>query len=112
MVKIDGKDLVFSSTFMVGNNQEAEIEFPINEDKLKLSITFKATEAPGERNGEWKQVDGVVKFTFTGWSNPMGTCVAEPTKFGDIGGKRIYFQLANHYVGEQNLASLFILLGD
>lgn len=112
MVTIDSKKVVFSTSFMVANGQEALIDVPIQGEILKLGVTFKPASTGEERNGAWQQENGVVRFTFTGWSNPLGTCVLEPTKFGDIGGKRIYFQLAHHFVGEQNLAHLFILVGD
>jgi hypothetical protein len=111
MVTIDSKNVVFSTSFMVGNDQEALIDVDIQGEILKLGITFTSATTAEDRNGAWHQENGVVRFTFAGWNNPLGTCVLEPTKFGDIAGKRIYFQLAHHFVGEQNLAHLFILVG-
>lgn len=113
MVTIDSKKVIFSTSFMVSNDQEALINVPLDDSEpLKLGITFKPAIAGDERTGAWQQENGVVRFTFAGWNNPLGTCVIEPTKFGDIRGKLIYFQLAHHFLGEQNLAHLFILIGD
>ena len=112
MVKINDKELVYSKDFLVQNDQEVIIDAPVLNDILKLSVVFKSGAASDERNGSWTNEGDVVKFVFSGWNNPLGTCVLEPTKFGDINGKRIFFQLAHQYVAEINLAHLYIFIGD
>jgi hypothetical protein len=108
--RIGSKTVIFSTSFLVGNDSEARIDVPIEGETLKLGITFASS--GGERSGEWHHENGVVHFTFTGWNNSIGTCTVEPTKFAELGGKRLYLQLASHYIGEQNLAQLFVLMGD
>ena len=112
MVTIDGKRIVFSTTFLVPNDREALIDAMFEGSVLKLSVTFRSGIAGEERSGTWASADGIVRFTFSGWNNPLGTCTVEPTKFGDLGTKRMFFQLSQHYIGEQNFANLFILVGD
>jgi hypothetical protein len=111
MVEIDGKTVVFSTNFLIKNDQEAIIQATLPGDTLRLSVMFQSGIPSSDRSGSWTQENGMVKFVFSGFSNPLGTCLLEPTKFGDIGGKRLFFQLAHHYVGESNLAHLYILVG-
>lgn len=108
MTVISGKKTIFSTSFLVGNDQEAFIDVPLQGDVLKLSFRFESGTAADQRTGKWHHENGVVKFVFAGWTSPLGTCLQEPTKFGDVAGKRMYFQLAANPIGEQNLAHLFI----
>ena len=108
MVTIDGKRIAFSTSLMIRNDQEARVDASIEGTLLKLGVTFESGGAADERSGAWKQDGDVTRFTFRGWNNPLGTCILEPTKFGEIGSKRLFFQISHHYVGEQNLMHLFI----
>ena len=111
MIKIDNKQQIYAGSFLVKDDQEAEVSVPIENEFLRLSIVFRKAESGEERSAEWKTESGVVKFSFTGWNNSLGTCVLEPMKFADFGNRKIYFQLAHHFVGLVNLAHLFIYLG-
>lgn len=112
MVTTDGKKVVYYTSFLVKNDQEVLVDAPIETSTLKLAITFASGTSSEERSGTWRSEDGLVRFTFSGWNNPYGTVVSEPTKFGEIRGKKVYFQLAHHYVGEVNLVHLYVLVGD
>ncbi|WP_425336530.1 DUF6864 domain-containing function [Synechococcus elongatus] len=111
MITIDSKQIVYSATFLVATGVESYLDIPIDDSRLLLSIKFVTSTGSAERTGEWQEENGIVRFVFTGWNNPLGTCVLEPTKFGDIDGKKIYFQLAHYLIGEQNLVHIFILRG-
>lgn len=111
MVTIDGKQIAFTTSFMVKNDQDALIDFEIHGTKLRFAFRFKSGVTAADRSGEWRTDEsGVVRFTFGGWDNALGTCVAEPLKCGEVGGKLVYFQLAQHFVGEVNLVDLFVLV--
>ncbi len=112
MVSIDGRRVVFSATFLVPNEKEVLLEAEIDGTVLRMSITFKAASPGEERDGRWMNDDGLIRMQFIGWNDPSGNCLQAPAKFGELGDQRLYFQLAHHRVSEQNLAHLFIYLGD
>ena len=111
MITIDKKKQIFSCSFLASNDQQVEIIIPIEEASLPIGMVFCEAKNGEERNAAWESKSGVVQFTFTGWSNSLGTCVAEPMKFADFGNQKIYFQLAHSYIGTVNLVHLFIYLG-
>ncbi len=93
---------------MVQNDRTAHVNATVDGNPLNLGITFESSGTPDERSGAWTQEGDILHFIFKGWNNPLGTCVLEPTKIGEIQSKKLYFQIAHHYVGEQNLMHLFI----
>lgn len=111
-IEIDNKEVIFSTNILVKNEQEVLLNIPIQNDHLKLSLIFKTSDPAEKPDGQWNYIDGVVKFTFTGWTNPLGSCILEPTKFGDLANKqKLYFQISHHYVGELNSVTLYIYMG-
>jgi hypothetical protein len=111
-IQIDGKEVVYSTSLLIKNEQIAYLEVPVKDDLLKLSLVFKDPKATDKLEGSWNYADGVVNFIFTGWDNSLGSCVLEPTKFGDLSNKKLYFQISHHYVAEFNSVNLYIYLGD
>lgn len=112
MVEIEGKEVIYSTTFMIANDKEAKLKIPVREDFINLTIEFISDVSIEDKGASWVTKDGVIKMSFKGWNNSLGTCVLEPTKFGNIGEKRIYFQLAHHYVGAINLVHFYIMIGE
>jgi hypothetical protein len=112
MVAINNKKQVYQTSLLIQNNQEALILATINESNLRIGITFHEMPNGTQPSSIWKYEDDTLRFTFSGWSNPLGTCTPEPTKFGDVNGQKIYFQMAHHSVGGLNLAHIFIFLGE
>lgn len=112
MVTVNGMKVVFDTSFLAKNDQEVTIEAPFEGQSLRLTIIFKAGPAGEQPTGEWLSENGSIRMTFSGWSNPMGSCLLDPTKFGDVNGKRMFFQFAHYRVGEQNLVHFYILIGD
>ncbi len=79
-------------------------------DVLKLDLKF----TPGQNSeyeGRWNSKDGIVYLEFVGWRNSIGTAVSEPQKFGEIDGRRLYFQMAHYLLGNMNLVHFYILVG-
>jgi acyl-CoA-binding protein len=112
IIRIGHKEVIFSTNLLVKNEQEVFLDIPVQDELLKLSLVFKTSETSDKPDGQWNFIDGVVKFTFTGWTNPLGSCILEPTKFGDLANKhKLYFQISHHYVGELNSVTLYIYLG-
>ena len=107
MVVVDKKRVVHVESFMVKNDQEAKVDILLEGTTLKFTFVFKAGE---NQTGSWGPVNDRTLFTFTGWSNPLGTCTSDPMKLGDVGEKKLYFQLANFAVGDINVAQFFLLV--
>ena len=107
MLIVDGKRVVHSESLLVRNGQEAQMDVPLEGAVLKFSLKFE----PGEpQSGKWTAEGDRTKFVFTGWGTTLGTCTSEPMKLGDIGNKKLYFQLANFAIADMNVAQFFLLL--
>ena len=79
MVTIDSKKVVFSTSFMVANGQEALIDVPLQGETLKLGVTFKPASTGEERNGAWQQENGVVRFRrYKRSTSPSSACRQKP----------------------------------
>jgi hypothetical protein len=111
MIRLGDKELVFSTSFMLAGDELASFEIPIDGEQLRLDLKF-IPGASSEREGRWNFSDGVIHFEFVGWRNSIGTAVSEPQKFGEIGDRRLYFQMAHYLVGEVNVVHFQLLLGD
>jgi len=112
MIKVGDKEQINSFSFVVKDNEiaQAEMTFPGSNVPFRLSFTF----LPGDVSGlaEWKWESDIVKFTFRGWRNSLGSSFSEPAKFGDLGNRKIYLQIAHHLIGpDTNVCQAFVLLG-
>jgi hypothetical protein len=113
MVTIDRKQIIFSTSFMTANDQEVLIEFPCQNEVIKLAFTFK----PGEEGvlqprSLWTTYDKFVKFTITGW-DAFSLFALGPAELNIVvGEKRLYVQFAHHFNVGQHLVHLFVLAGD
>ena len=111
MIKVGDKEQIFSASFIAQDNEETVIDVPADSSTLTLSFTF----VPGSgetRDASWRGEGNTVKFTMSGWRNPLGTSLTEPTKFADLGNRKVYFGLAQYFIGTNvNLVHLFIYLG-
>jgi hypothetical protein len=110
MVTIDGRELVYSESFMARDDQVVELIVPLAATPLRLSLVFEAGEG-GERTASWTTADGVTQVRFKGWSNAIGTAFREPSRLGEVGGRALWFQVAHHRIGDSNLVHFYLLLG-
>jgi hypothetical protein len=108
MIKIGDKEQIFSTYFLVPNNQEAQVDVPIFGATSKMSFEFRDKESDDASTGEWTTVNDVMKVVFKGWKSPLGTTFKELVKYGEVDGKKLYFQVAHKLVGESNLVHLFL----
>ena len=112
MITVDKKEQIFQCSFLIKDNEEAGISVPIGNDTLKTSFSFAPAPEGSEGSIEWKTIDGVLKFSVTGWRNPLGTCTAEPERFGEYNNRKLYFHLSQRLIGSNmNQAHLYFLLG-
>lgn len=111
MLKIEDKELWYSTVFLAGDNQSVLLDVPTPHGSMPFSIKFIPGKEGGEQGGQWRTENGRVVMEFTGWSNPLGSCVRRPHKIGEIDGKTLGFQLTNHYVGGTHLVHFFLYKG-
>ena len=111
MIKIDGKEQTFSTAFMVGDDQDVEIDAPIRDAVVRLVIRFKPGGPEQAQEGRWTTAEGVTRMEFLGWKNPLGVVTSLPQHFGDLRGEPIWFQMAHHRIGDVNVVQFYILIG-
>ncbi len=110
-VKISQKELIHSINFLVKTDEKVFVEVPMLGEMLRMTVIFKKGEDSAEASGRWNFDNGVMNFEFLGWNNSLGSCILEPTKFGELaGGKKIYFQMTHHLVANNNLVNLYLLI--
>jgi len=110
-VKVDGRELVFSTTFLVKDDQVTNLAIPVKDKTLRIDIRCVA-KAEGEATLSWNATGaGVLQMDFVGWKSPLGTVTGAPARLGDVGGEVISFQAAHYRISDQNLVHFFIFLG-
>lgn len=110
MIMIGNKTQIFGDSFIVQNNQEAKFQVRIDDNTiLDVIVLF----VPGnEGNLSWKTEGDIVRLTFTGWSNALGTTLVEPVKFGEVNNRKLYLNVAQSAIAENNIVHMFVLLGE
>lgn len=114
MIKIGNKELSFSETFLVRDNEEIDIEIDVDEWLLKITIIMLG-DAHGNPTLNWHAVsDNHARIEFKGWTNPLGTGTQEPVQLGttDTTKRAVYFSAFNFRAGGMNRFDFQILLGD
>jgi hypothetical protein len=112
MIKIGNKELIFATTFLVPDNEIVSLQ---NVSALGLNIAIEfASPTDLYKAGMMKFTpqNNEIKFVCYGWRNPIGSHLTEPMKFGAAGNRKLFINMAQHYIGAQNLAHVFILLGE
>lgn len=113
MIKVGNKELCFSKTFLVRDNEEIDVEITIDEWLLKITIIM-LEGAHGNASLNWHAVsDNHARIEFKGWTNPLGTGTQEPIQLGttDTTKRAVYFSALNVKVGGINRFDFHILLG-
>ena len=111
MITINDRTLVFNETFLLPDGQSARFDTTIEGTRFQILFTLRAAKGDEERKGTWAFKDGILHMTFIGWTNPMGTCLKQPEKLGDINGKPLGFQLCAHAMTDTALITFMLFLG-
>jgi hypothetical protein len=113
-ILVGGKEQIYACSFCVRDDTDAEFTVPVGKGlgvtPLKFIVRFEPGESGGAPMAGWeKNVDGVVKFTFRGWT-ALGA-VTEPVRIGDSDGVGLHIQLAHQRVGATNHVNWYVLMG-
>lgn len=111
MVKIGDRELVFTATLILGDDETADLQVPVRDVTLPIKLRFVGGDSP-QQTGHWRTVDGVLHMEFAGWLNPLGSAFDPPERIGDVGGAPLWFQMAHHRIVSVNLVHLLILVGE
>jgi hypothetical protein len=107
-VFIDGKQQIYHASFLIGDEELVDIEVPVGDQKVKFSIQF----VPGpmdEREAEWRKDGDVLRVVFRGWRAALGMATNTFIKFGDVDGRKLYFQMVQSLIGTNlNNAQFFV----
>ena len=113
MIKVDGKELIFSTEFLVQNEVEVSLNTDTPFGPFRASVVFHpATKEMVTGSASWSLVNDVLKFDFYGWNNPLGYCTPIPVELGTWEKGKMYFQIVNYAIGDANLARFFLLKGE
>lgn len=99
-VVIGGKEQVFETSFLTVDDQDVAINISVPPVALQLAIRFTqgGLLPPSSPTGRWEMLAGILRFTFTGWTNVLTSAIG-PQRFGEANGRGIYFQMAHRKIG-------------
>src|SRR5712664_2826246 len=111
MIHIGDKQLVFSETFLLSDDEVALFEVQVSStNTVKVSLLF--SPEPSESMARWNLEDDILKLSFQGWRSPLGMCTQQPVRLGDVDGESLGFAVAQRLVGQKiNLVTLQIYRG-
>jgi hypothetical protein len=113
LIKIGNKELSFSETFIIRDNEEINIDAVVDNWPLKITIILLA-DSHGNTSLSWQAVsDNHARIEFKGWANPSGVSTQEPLQLGttDTSKRAVYFSALNIRVGSTNRFDFQLLLG-
>jgi len=112
MLKIGDKEVVMTQTMVIPDGETAFFDFSINSEPIQISIVFETNNVPdSERKINWKLEDGILRMTFIGWRNSLGTSLIHPAKIGELNGQPFGFNLMHFLVGTVNLVTFQFYIG-
>jgi hypothetical protein len=113
-VRLYGKEIKSATNFCIADNVEAEVEVPFGSglagSTIKFSIRFLEAGDAKPGSSDWVNADGVVRFTFRGWTASAGA-FGEPFRIGDVDGVGLYVQMSQQRIGAVNLVNWYVLVG-
>lgn len=112
LIKIGDKVLAFSQSYIIPENEELELQVPIEGWLIKLFFAFQTTEDKKDRGIRIEGSKDAARFIFNNWDNSLGTATIKPIEFGKHqNGKTIYLMASSHMIGSINQLTVQILLG-
>lgn len=112
LIKIGNKILAFSQSYLIPENEELELQVPIEGWLIKLFFTFQSTENEKDRGIRIEASKDAARFIFNNWDNTLGTATIKPVEFGKHqNGKTLFLMASNHSIGSTNMLNVQILLG-
>lgn len=111
MITIDGKQVVFSETFIVRDSSTVTIETVIDKIPFIVDLHFNMKDDNTEAGISWKGEGDRLKIEVQSWKNPLGTTLIKPHKLGEFNGKSLGFQIFQKFINGINLVHFQVYLG-
>lgn len=107
------REVIFSSTLIVADKEEAMVEFDSHDEHFRIIFIFDPS-AEGAREIRWvADAANTLRVTVAKWSNPLGTTLPMPIRIGTAGNQTLSFQIVHWKIAELiNRADVQFLLGE
>ena len=110
-IKLKGRSLVFNESFLISEDEEAEIRAVVENGIAAFRLIFKPPTEGSKTRIEWHPEPDCLKIQCIGLGNGQGG-MSEPAQITEINGKPLSFQLsAAKYGSKHYLVHFQLLLG-
>ena len=101
MIRIGGKEVVFTANIVVPERDTAELEFNAGLGKVSVLILFSDDGSEKPPKIDIKLTDGVLALNFFNWKSALGAALKTPTSILRLGDGQEIFLLASVWkIGE------------
>ena len=107
MITTNGRQQVFSGSFLSSNGENTKLVVPILGQTLTLNILFVAGEQPKFDANAGPEKNSI-SFTFAGYSNPLGTTATSSVPVIEFGPYRYFVDIVHYYINDKNLVHVFV----
>ena len=106
---VGDKEQIFDSAFLVGDDQDVQLQVASMPVFFSASVRFTAPNDPSP-SGTWTLDGGVARFVFRGWSNSIGLIMEIPERFGEFAQQQLYYQMSHRRIGKVNDVHFYVLM--
>ena len=113
MITIGNREVLFNRTFILPIGEEATFDTPIGPPGIRIVIKFESNPPDqGQPGATWVFADQVLRMTFKGWNNSLGTSLRKPAKLGDLAdGRPFGFNIVHYLIGEVHFLTFELYAG-
>lgn len=113
MIRIGDKELVYSSSLIIPEGEEAWLSFKLDDWEINFKIIFVTSpDKTGPQEVKLEAIQDTVHLSLINWNNSLGTAITKPTRIGETNDGRLLSFMANHWrIGTVHRLDLQFLLG-
>ena len=113
MITVGDRQVLLNHSFIIPVGEEAVFDTPPGQPGIKISIRFDDTPAElGQSSVTWAVVDNILRITFKGWTNTLGTSLRKPAKLGDLpNGWPFGFNVMHLFIGQVHFLTFELYVG-
>jgi hypothetical protein len=112
MITVGNREVLFNRSFIIPIGEEAVFDTPIGAPGIKIAIRFDDNSSELSPGATWAFADKILRITFKGWKNSLGTALKKPAKLGDLGdGRPFGFNIVHYFIGEVHFVTLELYAG-
>jgi hypothetical protein len=112
MITVGNREVLFNRSFIIPIGEEAIFDTPFIAPGIKIALHFDDNSSEPSPVANWAFTDQILKITFKGWKNSLGTALKKPTKLGDLGdGRPFGFNIVHYFIGEVHFVTIELYAG-